>query len=420
MPHSSLIPEPPLVFSPGLAATIGLEEAILLQQLATLFTHRAAQLHRGYRWLRVERDFLLQQLPFWGPADLYRICQSLADKGVILVESPPLHSHPELLFAMNEPAGAPVAGTPVAGTPVAGTPRSGAPKAHAPGMQAATGIRPAAPGQAGQGDRSAQHVGPDPSLTRRSASQLPGSWGPSEDLLQLLGLNHNIPRQFALDQLEDFIFYWRERGEPSHAWENKFRQHVISCWRREQQSRAEAFRAEQPPPLDNQWRPSRDALDIMLRSGIDPEFIDEATPEFILYWRERGDAPRELNSKFIQHIRIQWAKYTSSMRHSTEPRRIAEDWQPDDDVFDILRLSHIDENFARELLPEFIIYWRDSNQAHTSWNSKFLQHVKFHWAKQHRIDQAGHNHDGQQGSPRTSRTRDSSLADDLNDTSWAD
>ncbi|HAN68458.1 MAG TPA: hypothetical protein DCQ70_08195, partial [Halieaceae bacterium] len=102
MPHSSLIPEPPLVFSPGLAATIGLEEAILLQQLATLFTHRAAQLHRGYRWLRVERDFLLQQLPFWGPADLYRICQSLADKGVILVESPPLHSHPELLFAMNE------------------------------------------------------------------------------------------------------------------------------------------------------------------------------------------------------------------------------------------------------------------------------------------------------------------------------
>jgi hypothetical protein len=394
MPHSSLIPEPPLVFSPGLAATIGLEEAILLQQLATLFTHRAAQLHRGYRWLRVERDFLLQQLPFWGPADLYRICQSLADKGVILVESPPLHSHPELLFAMNE-----LAGTPVAGTPPA---------------------TPGQPGQPGQPGRSAQHVGPDPSLTRRSASQLPGSWGPSEDLLQLLGLNHNIPRQFALDQLEDFIFYWRERGEPSHAWENKFRQHVISCWRREQQSRAEAFRAEQNPPLDNHWRPSRDALEIMLRSGIDPEFIDEATPEFILYWRERGDAPRELNSKFIQHIRIQWAKYTSSMRHSTEPRRIAEDWQPDDDVFDILRLSHIDESFARELLPEFIIYWRDSNQAHTSWNSKFLQHVKFHWAKQHRIEQAGHNHDGQQGSPRTSRTRDSSLADDLNDTSWAD
>jgi len=304
------------------------------------------------------------------------------------VESPPLHSHPELLFAMNEQHG------------------------HAP---------TAAPAGAGGQPRGMTTPADEPAEpARRSAAQLPASWGPSEDLLQLLALNHNIPRQFALDQLEDFIFYWRERGEPNHAWENKFRQHVISCWRREQQHRAEAFRVDQNVPLDNHWQPSRDALEIMLRGGIDPDFIREATPEFILYWRERGDAPKELNSKFIQHIRIQWAKYTSSMRHSTEPRRIAEDWQPDDDVFDILRLSHIDENFARELLPEFIIYWRDSNQAHTSWNSKFLQHVKFHWAKQHRIDQAGHNHDGQQGSPRTSRTRDSSLADDLNDTSWAD
>ncbi|MBM70916.1 MAG: hypothetical protein CME43_15735 [Haliea sp.] len=388
MPHSSLIPEPPLVFSPGLAATIGLEEAILLQQLATLFAHRPTQPHRGYRWLRVERDVLLQQMPFWGPADLYRICRSLVDKGVILVESPPLHSHPELLFAMNEQ-------------------HSDAPTAA-----------PAGPG--GQPAGVVKTSDEPAAAAPRSAAQLPASWGPSEDLLQLLALNHNIPRQFALDQLEDFIFYWRERGEPSHAWENKFRQHVISCWRREQQHRAEAFRVDQNQPLDNHWQPSRDALEIMLRSGIDRDFIREATPEFILYWRERGDAPKELNSKFIQHIRIQWAKYTSSMRHSTEPRRITEDWQPDDDVFDILRLSHIDEDFARGLLPEFIVYWRDSNQAHTSWNSKFLQHVKFHWAKQHRIDQAGHSHDGQQGSSRTGRTRDRSLADDLNDTSWAD
>ncbi|MFT7177627.1 MAG: hypothetical protein ACJAUG_003642, partial [Halioglobus sp.] len=33
MSESSLVPERQLVFSPGLAATIGLEEAILLQHL---------------------------------------------------------------------------------------------------------------------------------------------------------------------------------------------------------------------------------------------------------------------------------------------------------------------------------------------------------------------------------------------------
>ncbi len=376
MSDASIVPEQPLVFSPGLAATIGLEEAILLQQLGALFAHRQPRHSDGFAWLAVERDFLLRQLPFWTPADLHRISRSLADKGVILLQSPPLHSHGELVFALNEPL------------------RRPQPQRHP--------------------------LDPPPAPPRRGAGQLPPNWSPSEDLLQLLALNHNIPRQFALDQLEDFIFYWRERGEPSHAWENKYRQHVISSWRRQQQLEAEAFRIEHNPELDNHWRPSRDALEIMLRSGVEREFIDEAIPEFILYWRERGTAPKELNSKFIQHIRIQWAKYTSSMNHSTEPRRISEDWQPDADVFDILRLSHIDEDFARGLLPEFIIYWRDSNQAHTSWNSKFLQHVKFHWAKQHRIEQAGHSHDQGQGSHRTGRTRDSSLADDLSDTSWAD
>ena len=256
--------------------------------------------------------------------------------------------------------------------------------------------------------------------TKRGAGLLPAHWSPSDDLLQLLALNHNIPRQFALEQLEDFIFYWRERGETSHAWENKFRQHVISVWRREQQDQAEAFRVPQTTTLDNSWRPSADAMDIMLRGDIARDFIEDSIPEFILYWRERGTNPKELNSKFIQHIRIQWAKFTSSMEHSTEPKRITEQWQPAEDVYDILRLSHIDTEFARSLLPEFIVYWRDSNQAHTSWNSKFLQHVKYHWAKRHQIEQAGHSHAGQSGTSTTGRTRDRSLQQDLTDTSWAD
>jgi hypothetical protein len=254
----------------------------------------------------------------------------------------------------------------------------------------------------------------------RSAGLLPEHWTPSEDLLQLMAMNHTIPRQFALDQLEDFVFYWRERGETSHAWENKFRQHVISAWRRQQQHQAEAFRVPVTTTLDNNWRPSADAMEIMERAEIDPDFIEQAIPEFILYWRERGTNPRELNSRFIQHIRIQWSKYTSSMEHSTEPKRIHEQWQPAEDVFDILRLSHIDTEFARTLLPEFIVYWRDSNQAHTSWNSKFLQHVKHHWAKRHQIEQAGHSHAGHQGTSTTGRTRDRSLQQDLTDTSWAD
>ena len=375
MSDSSLIPERQLVFSPGLAATIGLEETILLQHLEALFGHHEAEIRDNHAWLNIPRDYLLRSLPFWSAEDLNRISRSLADKGVLLIGSPPLHSSEHLLFAVNEPVHAVT------------------PKQQAPA--------------------------PAPTPGRRSAALLPVHWAPSEDLVQLLALNHNIPRQFAMDQLEDFIFYWRERGETSHAWENKFRQHVMSNWRRQQQQKAESF--EVPPlPLDKYWRPSEDALEIMSRAGVDEAFINEAIPEFILYWRERGSAPKELNSRFIQHIRMQWARYSSSLEHSTEPRRISEQWQPSDDVYDILEMSHIDKTFAGSLLAEFIMYWRDSNQAHTSWNSKFLQHVKYHWAKRHQMEQTDNKNGGQQGPHSTGRTRDRSLADDLSDTSWAD
>jgi hypothetical protein len=324
----------------------------------------------------VDRTFLLRTLPFWSAEDLHRISRSLADKGVLLIDSAPLHTATQLVFALNEPA---------------------KPTEEPSTLEPVT-LAP----------------------TKRSAGLLPLHWSPSEDLLQLLSMNHNIPRQFALDQLEDFIFYWRERAEASHAWENRFRQHIISAWRRHQQNQAESFRVPPATTLDNNWRPSADALEIMERGEIEREFIEQSVPEFILYWRERGANPKELNSKFIQHIRIQWAKYTSSLEHSTEPKRIADHWQPSGDVFDILRLSHIDTQFAQSLVPEFIVYWRDSNQAQTSWNSKFIQHVKHHWAKRHQIEQAGHSNGGHKETGTTGRTRDRSLQQDLTDTSWAE
>ena len=387
MSDSSIIPERQLVFSPGLAATIGLEEAILLQQLGELFEHREPQIENGFAWLSIERSFLLRKLPFWGPVDLHRISRALVDKGVLLVNSPPLHSTERLLFALNETVGH-----------HPGTAEKPAVVAHIHGQPAA-----------GMGEP----------LHRRSAGLLPSHWSPSEDLLTLLTMNHTIPRQFALDQLEDFIFYWRERGETSHAWENKFRQHVRAQWRRQEQNQAEAFQVKKNTVLDNSWRPSLDALEIMQRNEIDTDFITQAIPEFILYWRERGTNPKDLNSKFIQHIRIQWAKYTSAMEHNTEPKRITEQWYPPEDVMDILKMSHIDSEFARSLIPEFIIYWRDSNQAHTSWNTKFIQHVKYNWAKRHQLEQTGQSNAGLQGSNSTGRTRDRSLEDDLSDTSWA-
>jgi hypothetical protein len=70
------------------------------------------------------------------------------------------------------------------------------------------------------------------------------------------------------------------------------------------------------------------------------------------------------------------------------------------------------------LLPEFVMYWVDSNEVHTSWNSKFLQHVK----RQCRSAGYGEQHGGETGRGGAGgghRSKDRSLSDDLTDTSWA-
>ena len=394
MSDSSFIPERPLVFSPALAQTIGLEEAILLQHLDELYQHRQVQHHKGRDWLRVERHWLLETLPFWSAIDLHRISKSLADRGLILIDSPPLHDTDVLVFVINDTRAAHLSRATGHAT-VEGNPdsrRRGNDHGGGDNNQAA-----ATPPHAGKG-----------------AGLMAASWTPGEELLQLLALNHGIPRQFALDQLEDFVCYWRERGEVCHAWENRFRQQVLSRWRHAEQSRAERFTQPEPAITDD-WYPSADALDILEKSGINRVFIDDAVAEFVLYWRECNPRVKAPNTKFIADIRRQWAHYTSALSHDTEPRRIPDNWQPTADVFDILKMAHIDARFARDLLPEFVVYWRDSNRLYNSWNSKFLQHVKYKWAEHNGLN----THGRQQGSHTTGRTRDRSLADDLADRSWA-
>ena len=106
MSESSLIPERQLSLSPGLAATIGLEETILLQHLQAQFEHRDPEIRDNHAWLNIPRSYLLRTLPFWDAGDLGRISRSLVDKGVLLIGSPPLHDCEYLLFAINDPVSA--------------------------------------------------------------------------------------------------------------------------------------------------------------------------------------------------------------------------------------------------------------------------------------------------------------------------
>ena len=110
--------------------------------------------------------------------------------------------------------------------------------------------------------------------------------------------------------------------------------------------------------------------------------ISEEIPEFILYWSEKGEESDTWNSKFIAQVRRQWAKTQHLIDNSELPEPISPSWKPSQDFYEVLALTEIDRGFADSTLSEFILYWRETGQAHNSWNSKFIQHVKYQWQKQ--------------------------------------
>lgn len=402
---SSLIPERPLVISPLLATTIGLEEAVLLQILNDVSTFKSPQQRGSYAWFSLPLEQLQVLTPFWDQQSLQKISARLRDLGIILLDT----ATDPFSFAMNE---APASDTATAKHRPLTTPARTftAPKPQA--AQQPFNSQPHAIKPNNVGAPIAARRGTSP-----GASLMTSDWQASEDLLQLLTLNHNIPRDFADSQREDFVLYWLERQQVSHSWSSKFRQHVLKEWRFHQSRQA------QSPPQQNaskdingQWAPSLDAMEILQRAGISGDFIEDAVAEFVLYWRERGEAHSTWNSKFIHHIRRQWAKFTQAMELDYEPRQIAANWQPNEDVYDILRLAKIELAFARQLVPEFVLFWRDTQEIQRSWNTKFLQHCKYQWATRHQMEVA---HARQSKDHQPGQAKDGSLIKRLTDRSWA-
>ena len=378
-----MIPEKMLSISPSLAATIGLEEAILLQALNELMCYGISEPNKGYQWLNTDVEQLQKLMPFWSISELQRISSNLRDKGILLIASAPLQESNELRFAFNEksPCGKPSYDKPTSSTP--------------------TQVQPS-------------------SVQKQGAKTLPPRWQPETETLRQLN-QYNIPDQFINDQLPEFITYWTERNEPQFSWGSKFIKHVLRLWRNNQ---TQATKLSQQTTMYADWVPTEDAIHILTKqAGINSNFVEDAIPEFVLYWAERGEACSTWNSRFIMHVKRQWAKFTTTMEHSFEPRLIPSDWMPSEELFEVLALANISRDFAQKLTPEFILYWRESGQAHNSWNTKFLQQVKREWSRQQsttsQVTIDGQQRNGQQRSNRSNSTRNNSLIDELSDRSWA-
>ncbi len=399
-----LIADKTLVFSPALAATIGLEEAITLTWLNDI-----AQAMGGIQW-HINNDQVRQVFPFWDDQKIRLALRSLHEKGLIQLISPLFPDAPQLIFCFPD-------------------------QSRVQQSQPLTS-------QPTQTARPAQSIQQEPAQQSTFKQPMQQQWQPTRDGLNRLQ-QHGIPDSYSLSKLDEFILQARENGNNRNDWNTQFFRFIKKHWvytqtdaHKKQQriaekasfsthhtqapDRQERFQArrEEAGPIAQQWQPSLDAQQILQRAGIDAQFIQDSIPEFVLYWQERGDAHKTWNTKFIQHVRQQWARYSSSLEHSSMPTRINEEWQPANDCYDILAMAHIDVNYAKSLIGEFVLYWRDSNQLQTSWNSKFLQYVKQQWARQlNQGSQTGGNY-AKSGTAQSGNSTASASLDQLLDNDW--
>ncbi|MFT5604328.1 MAG: hypothetical protein ACI9G5_001285 [Paracoccaceae bacterium] len=373
IPHlqaAAVVIERPLIVSPSLAATLGLHEALLYQLLTewTLLTGKNEN-----SWQLIDKQQLQQLLPFWELGEIENTLRQLQSQGVLALGSALNASARNIRFSLQQKADA---------------------------------AAPASPEQKVKG----------PPLSRPgdgSASPIRDDWQPDRESRTYLIQFHQVEPDFIEALIPEFITFWREKGAARSSWNSTFSQHVAKRWKDHRYQQVEEAHTQ---PVTSDWQPSSDALDILERSGIDRSFIEDAVPEFVLYWRENGRKDRQWNTQFIKHVRLQWAHYTNAINFDTEPRHLPENWQPDAAVFDILHMANIDAEFARQLLPEFRLYWLDSRQLQRSWNSKFLQHIKYQWAQRHRM---GDSYAGQQNANGKHQTEAEKLFSKLTDRSWA-
>lgn len=375
-----MLPEHPIVISPTLAATIGLEEAVMLQTLSELLKHRGLTRAEDSerRWLNIDAQELTQLLPFWDRQKVQAVMASLQNLGLIRTER--VERGEKLWLVIEQTDSKEMA-----------TRKPAKPQTHRETL-----TKPA----------------------RQEVNKLiPADWQPDKNWIRLCQ-QHSIPEEFIQSLVSEFVAYWRERGQARFSWGNAFYKHVLKEWRNEQTRRGAHELASTMSP---EWQPSQDAIDILEKAGVSRSFIEDAIPEFVLYWRERGVVHGAWNTKFIEHIRRQWAKFSASFGVDDTPRPISEDWQPSAECYEILALAEIDTDYASSKVPEFVMYWTDSKQARASWNTVFLQFIKMDWARRLKDLQTRGNQNAQdQALAGSTEEKVRARLEQLADRSWAD
>jgi hypothetical protein len=464
---NNLFPEKPILVYPTLAASIGLEEATLLSLLDDMTRHKEGMLSQGMQWYHLSEKTLKTQISFWDARDIQRLSQRLRDLGLIHVRSAPFMQSLVIDFAFNLTGAGDSAHAAVPNhnrsqtnqnirsqptvrhsTPVmTGSGASIIAANWQPDSETLIGLgqlnipehfardqvpefvnywRETGETQRSWGSKFIQHskrqwIFHTTQMARQNrATTLPAGWQPSSDL-QIQIANEGIPTTFSDKVLNKFRLYHQKSETTQLNWDMPFFSWVKDEWQKQDTPFIETKKSTS---MTGNWRPNQHTLDYLnISYGIDAGFIADSVPEFIHKWTEKKAIYSEWGKVFAEHVIEQWRFVQAGVSRNPISRPIDRAWQPSDDCLEILsHQSEIDLNFIHAQLPEFILYWTNRGEARHSWDNIFLQHIKRQWAAIHAGSasaKTGNNNERQQNTSGSGRTKDRTIAQQLNDTSWA-
>lgn len=144
--------------------------------------------------------------------------------------------------------------------------------------------------------------------------------------------------------------------------------------------------------IPRDWQPSDESIERIGQTGVDREFALSLVPEFIIYWRERGDRHHGWSAKFYSHCLHEYRRHEIALATGRTFGVMTADWEPTQQVINSLAQGGISPAFSLACVPEFRIYWIDQGTLTNTWNTKFLGHVRYRFLNRHVRMPVGVNH----------------------------
>lgn len=254
-PSRALIAEPPLLVLPSLAVAVGVNQAILLQQLHFLGLNRRPDRH-GQRWVALGNADLLHTFPFWSRNTVWRMVWQLRDRALLTIREAPGEPHAYRLEYDAIDAVVAEVTLPRVGTDPAQDGHGTLPKVGSPTIK-----------ELSEGKSSKQQAG------AKSESEQPpdlapmtADWAPDHATREAIR-GTGVPDTFVAEVLPEFRLYWLSQGT-ARPWGATFAAHVRRQWAHRPTPTAPRGGSNRPADTTSGRQP--DARTVLAKSAPDP------------------------------------------------------------------------------------------------------------------------------------------------------